>query len=448
MRFRLAGVKIVFTLILLLLVLLGNATEFKLDKLLTKQDRLWKISPQEFIATAGWNKFKWNSKKHDSLYYSAVKGGNITLDKLQIVEIVARFNDNKLQRIEISLFNRGDLGEITLKVFEHKLVTIGAYLNQAFHYKPTKTPEKLRSRLAGSMIFYSIWEDRFTEAKLRWSLSKLRNVKRSEFITLYLYSNNATTQSTKATVSKKSLSELIKSDQAGGKYLELPMVDQGAKGYCVVAVLERVLKYYGSDIDQHMLAELVNSSAEKGTSYKAMVDSLREADNKLGVKFKTIYRNREVNNYSNFTLLLNRYNKLARKADKKRFKLANFTTINGNVRSYDSDKFLQVIDPQIYTKMRLKYSRSASKRFFRDIEKSIMYGIPVLWTVQLGIFDEQGKKQKSGGHMRLIIGFNQQTKTIFYSDSWGRGHELKKMSYKQAWAMTTGSYRILPKFQR
>ncbi len=439
---------ILFISMLLLPSILAGAAEFRLDRLLAEQDKLWQLSPQGFITQCGWSKFKWNSAKHDSLYYSIVEGDKVLLGKLPIVEIVARFNENRLQRVEFSLYNRGDLGELSVDEFDQKLATIKNYLNQLFHYNSTDTPKKLRKRLARSMIFHSIWENKFSEVKLRWSLSKSRNTDRPEFIALYLYLHDAITPSTRATVNKKTLPERIKTDQTGGKYLELPMVDQGSKGYCVVAVLERVLKYYGSDIDQHILAELVSTSAEKGTSYKAMVSSLREADHKLRVKFKPIYQNREMINYSKFMLLLKRYNKLARRAKKSRVKIADFMITKGNITTYYPEKFFQVADPQIYIDLRLKYARSENKRFFRDIEKNIMAGIPILWTVQLGIFPEQGKKQQSGGHMRLIIGFNRKTKTIFYSDSWGRGHELKKMPYRQAWAMTTGIYIMLPRFQR
>jgi hypothetical protein len=53
----------------------------------------------------------------------------------------------------------------------------------------------------------------------------------------------------------------------------IPMVDQGEKGYCVVASLERVLRYYGAAVDQHELAQLANSDGNAGTSMDAMLAS-------------------------------------------------------------------------------------------------------------------------------------------------------------------------------
>ena len=46
--------------------------------------------------------------------------------------------------------------------------------------------------------------------------------------------------------------------------------------------------------------------------------------------------------------------------------------------------------------------------------------------------------------MRLIIGYNAKTNDIFYSDSWGAGHERKRMSAADAWTITTGLAKIEP----
>jgi cystathionine beta-lyase/cystathionine gamma-synthase len=52
--------------------------------------------------------------------------------------------------------------------------------------------------------------------------------------------------------------------------------------------------------------------------------------------------------------------------------------------------------------------------------------------------------QASGGHMRIIIGYNTATNEILYSDSWGRGHEEKRMSSDDAWIMTNGLSNLQP----
>ncbi|MBR5050606.1 MAG: hypothetical protein IKX75_04645, partial [Desulfovibrio sp.] len=55
--------------------------------------------------------------------------------------------------------------------------------------------------------------------------------------------------------------------ERGGVWISgIPMVDQGDKGYCVVATLERLIRYYGGEVSQHELAQLFNTADGGGTS--------------------------------------------------------------------------------------------------------------------------------------------------------------------------------------
>lgn len=49
-----------------------------------------------------------------------------------------------------------------------------------------------------------------------------------------------------------------------------------------------------------------------------------------------------------------------------------------------------------------------------------------------------------GGHMRLIIGYNPQTKEILYTDTWGAGHELKRMPEDWAFTITHDAFFLRP----
>ena len=46
--------------------------------------------------------------------------------------------------------------------------------------------------------------------------------------------------------------------------------------------------------------------------------------------------------------------------------------------------------------------------------------------------------------MRLIIGYNTKTNELLFSDSWGAGHEKKRMPLDDAWSITTGLVTIEP----
>ncbi len=70
--------------------------------------------------------------------------------------------------------------------------------------------------------------------------------------------------------------------------------------------------------------------------------------------------------------------------------------------------------------------------------------MPVCRTLYLGMFQEEDAFQSWGGHMRLIIGYNEKTSEVIYTDSWGDGHGEKRMAADEAWCMTTGLYAMIP----
>ncbi|MDB4305873.1 C39 family peptidase, partial [Akkermansiaceae bacterium] len=87
----------------------------------------------------------------------------------------------------------------------------------------------------------------------------------------------------------------------------------------------------------------------------------------------------------------------------------------------------------------------AKYRFFKDkIESFVDEGVPICWTLYLGMFPEKGLPQSFGGHMRLIVGYNEEKEEILYTDSWGEGHGMKRMSMVEAWCMTMGVYAMVP----
>ena len=73
-------------------------------------------------------------------------------------------------------------------------------------------------------------------------------------------------------------------------------------------------------------------------------------------------------------------------------------------------------------------------------------GREVFASVVLGLVEEEtALPQTVGGHMRLVIGYNPRREQILYTDTWGAGHELKRMSVEDAVTMTTAMYTIWPR---
>jgi hypothetical protein len=208
---------------------------------------------------------------------------------------------------------------------------------------------------------------------------------------------------------------------------DVPMVDQGQKGYCVVATAERVMRYYGIKTDEHELAQLANSDAEKGTNYNAMTESLKKLTARLKIRVRSLCD-------IDYGSTVNDYNLAAKRA-----------RVNPvNIGAGDASVVFSQMKPEILRESRNK-SRAAFGSFQRQIKTRIDDGIPLLWSVMLGVLDTDGSHAKSpGGHTRLIIGYNEKTSEILYSDSWGAGHELKRMSASDAWTISHGLVTIEP----
>ncbi|MDA0787389.1 MAG: C39 family peptidase, partial [Proteobacteria bacterium] len=115
-------------------------------------------------------------------------------------------------------------------------------------------------------------------------------------------------------------------------------------------------------------------------------------------------------------------------------------------------KLSLLIHPLIRRKRHKDYKVTREKtdfmRFKSDIRKYIDTGVPLAWSVMLGRVEEAGLAQPRGGHMRLIIGYNEKTDEVIYSDSWGPRHEFKKMDMGDAWSITMLLHLIAPRLQR
>ena len=74
-------------------------------------------------------------------------------------------------------------------------------------------------------------------------------------------------------------------------------------------------------------------------------------------------------------------------------------------------------------------------------------GVPLVWGVMVGLYPEAPPLHVRGafGHVRLIVGQNTKTDEILYSDTWGPGHECKRMPTSDAWAMTVSLHVLKPR---
>jgi hypothetical protein len=382
--------------------------------------------------------FEWTSAAKDIA--RAVRPG-LTLGGQPLNEALVRLRDGKVTGVTVMYFNRGDAGSLSEREFEKLLESLRGTVTSLAGKPPVERGKDANSAVRAEGL---VWDTPTAKYVMEWGATKESKTKmipfRAEFVRLNILPPGAEERPIGAVEtggSRQAVKKFVGRDHVvrvpGGdvKLKDLPMVDQGKKGYCVVASVERVMRYYGAEVDQHELAQIANSDAGEGTSVSAMLASLKKLTARLGVKTRSLYDW----DIDDFLKMVDDYNRAAKRAKAKEVVLGN--------RIIDVDEVFLQMKPEIYKEVRLKKSADFGK-FQREIQRSLDEGIPLLWSVRLGLVKEKEIPQAFGGHMRLITGYNTTTGEILYSDSWGMGHEEKRMAAADAWTITMGLTSLQP----
>jgi Peptidase_C39 like family len=415
-----------------------------LDSLLDG-DKIFEITPEQADKDYARTAFmRWLSNDtHDRAIikrqpYSNVEQVLTLVDKkISLEEVNLEFASGKLARVSFSLWNRGDSTEnFTEKTFAARILEMTALFDAKFGVKGA---DQGLDRTSAAKFKRTQWITPKLAAQLEYSSSKEGGFK-AEFIRLRLAAppkqvaigNNAAAGVT-PTVSKADLAKNVQTDKASGEtYIKgVPMVDQGMKGYCSVASCQRVFNYYGMPVDEHEMAQVAQTGAGGGTSSKKLAESLDAMEGRLKVRFKKLY---DVETNREYQSMVADYNRVAKKHDKRQFS----EWYNAQIEDMDPES--------------LKESRSKGGdylKFQRNVKEFVDKGVPLLWSLTLGLFPENGKPamQNGGGHMRLIIGYNFKDATkpqIIFTDSWGAGHEKKTIDLADAFAATHGLILLEP----
>ena len=239
---------------------------------------------------------------------------------------------------------------------------------------------------------------------------------------------------------KKIVDNVIR-DPRGDVFIDnVPMVDQGQKGYCAAATSERVLRYYGLQVDEHEIAQAAGTSAEGGTSLLGMKNSVSAIGKRYSLATVVAYGDFQKSDQDRIEGLVREvegYNRAARKLKKEPIKEGVYMKRQGHSIAYDPRALDAAMDPEVLKYMKTEGTqKSKYAKFLKDVHDQVNKGIPVFWGVTLGMYPEPEIPQSNGGHMRLIIGYNDKKKEILYTDTWGAGHELKRMPAEWAWTIT------------
>jgi len=382
--------------------------------ILTQIPEVWSLTPDRLDAAFSAPKgikldkppyFQWMTTSRDRAVFMNQPFTNLRVDlkvfsELSGEEAVVDFLNGKINGITISLYNRGDSGEISTEEFQRRFKLCGRKISECLKVRPV---ERKADPAQGFLSEGWIWSSPRGMAMMEYNPEA--NHGKVEFLRLRMAPRDAkgpfaaALQGRAVTAKLSELPQNVKKMENGDVYIQnIPMVDQGQKGYCVVATTQRLFEYYGIQADQHQIAQVVGTTAQTGTSSLAMIEVL----GKIDYRFKTRFKILGMSNDEQLVEVDNRKLTVGRKIDEA--------------------------------------------KFAKSIHRYIDGGIPVLWTLTLGKYPEEPPtaKQANGNHMRMIIGYNDRRGQLLFSDSWGAGHELKRMTIGNAYAATNGFFAMFP----
>jgi hypothetical protein len=396
---------------------------------------IWELSPAPFQELAEPMGFRWNSSSFDAARATGSRLG-LTFGGIPVVESLARFREGKLAGFTVSFYTRGDSEELGKPAFETLLKQVVEMITQRSGVRPQVRGKDVHNAVRADGV---VWHTPETTWLLEYAITRQVQPQgisyRPEFLRLEMAPPQAKSAASSASSiqDKQELkSHIIKGPEGEVRLEGIPMVDQGQKGYCVVASAERVLRYYGMKTDQHELAQLAGTDRKQGTSLKATVEALKQAGARLHFRVKVV----DELDIRELEAFVSDYNRRVMKHGKG----LQIAPLRGTI---DVAQLFSSMKPEVFRESKMA-QKSGMARFVHSVTSAIDAGQPLLWGVDLGIVPEEGLPQKSGGHLRLIIGYNTAKGELLYTDSWGPGHDLKRMSLEDAWLMNSFSLLLTP----
>ena len=245
------------------------------------------------------------------------------------------------------------------------------------------------------------------EFPLRWNYQGttfLLTERPGEYCVLRILPSSSADQGGKTSrISDSSMRERMKSNVVhrpnGDVIIEnIPMVDQGPKGFCVPATYTRVLLYAGVPADLYLLALLGRTDVGGGTSTTAMENSARALATSYG---RTI------------------------------------TSVSPTLDLPKLETFFEKGIPLTWAMfVDEKLDRDLSSRLRQRTESD-----PDAWLKTLAEKRKAArsiKKNLNNGHVCLLIGLNRKTEELATSDSWGPEFAERWITIEEARAISQG----------
>ena len=282
-------------------------------------------------------------------------------------------NDRSVSRITIIYANKGDTTSRTRSQIRNAERQVKERID-------AKLGASRRNNFSiGSLrVRADFWQCRFAKFYLETD--------KGEFAMLHITPVNA--PEGRERVGDRNFADNVRRNDFGDVLIaNIPMVNQGGKGYCVPATLERVFLYYGITMDMHHLADIGGTDPDEGTYTDRMMDDIASLRRRAGL------RSTDISSLS--------IRAIARHIDRGYpvvWQMYSTSELNG-----------------VYSFSQRNRSNAASaqewKRALRRVD------IP---------------RSTEGPHVCLIIGYNRETDEIAVSNSWGQAFAVRWIPLKVA----------------
>lgn len=221
-------------------------TASSLTKWLADDASFWERSPsgleQEFRAHG----FRWVEKNVQSRA-NPLRGSVLNTG---VAEALVQFSDGSPKALRFIFFNRGDMAPISEKEFNATVEQLQAAMKKEMGRVPG-LPGRHRNRSNQVKESSMVWQTKSLRHELAWSYSTKSGASsnnfRGEYIRLTVVKSKPGQHAAIANkrVNPFQLRGNVKRDGKTGavELANVPMVDQGKKGYCAAATSERVLRY-------------------------------------------------------------------------------------------------------------------------------------------------------------------------------------------------------------
>lgn len=179
---------------------------------------------------------------------------------------------------------------------------------------------------------------------------------------------------------------------------DIPMVDQGPKGYCVPATAERAMRFMGVPADMYVLANAGGTGYGGGTS----VDLLLQGVGRL-----------------------------------IRTKSRSFDSWDGEMKLKEIERYINKGIPVIWALYSTKEFNDTANKRTTDRKQVTDWA---QWKAQVTSESAANSlpKDKETAHVALIVGFNKTTGEIAFSDSWGE-------RFKERWITAAEAEQVSQK---